>query len=226
MAACEKAFKLLESGRSALDASVEATCILEDDGRFNAGSGSIIRLDGRTVEMDAAVMDSQGNIGSVISIRNVKNPIAVARAVIDTPHVALSGQGATAYAVRRGFAPLKCVSPSALDRYERLRHLIQEGKTGDVNPRLRGYDIKALWNFEGVSYSDVFSHDKVGVAVLDPDGHFAVATSMGGASPMMLGRVGDTPIDRVRFLRRSCRCGSMHRSGRRDCPEDAGEESI
>src|SRR3989304_7781727 len=78
-AACESAFSLLETGMSALDAVVEAARILEDDGRFNAGSGSVLRLDGRTIEMDAGVMDSKNNMGMVISVRGERNPGLVAR---------------------------------------------------------------------------------------------------------------------------------------------------
>lgn len=61
--ACQAAFALLQEGKSALDAAVEAARILEDDGRFNAGSGSVLRLDGKTIEMDAGVMDSKNNMG-------------------------------------------------------------------------------------------------------------------------------------------------------------------
>src|SRR4030042_3853814 len=84
--ACESAFSLLEAGKNALDAVVEAARMLEDDGRFNAGSGSALRLDGKKIEMDASVMDSEATLGMVMAIRDVKNPIVVARAVMNTPH--------------------------------------------------------------------------------------------------------------------------------------------
>jgi L-asparaginase/beta-aspartyl-peptidase (threonine type) len=193
-AACESAFRLLGAGRSALDAVVEAVRLLEDDGRFNAGSGSVLRLDGTTIEMDAAVMDSGGRIGVVISIREVKNPVLVARAVIDTPHVALSAQGATAFARKWGFPPCRQVSKHALERHKRIERLIREGKLGEVDPRWQNCDVEALWNFDAVSYKDVFSCDTVGAVALDKEGSLAVATSTGGASPMMLGRVGDSPM--------------------------------
>jgi L-asparaginase / beta-aspartyl-peptidase len=60
--ACSSAFKLLKRGSGALEAVAEAARLLEDDGRFNAGSGSKLRLDGATVEMDAALMDSEGRL--------------------------------------------------------------------------------------------------------------------------------------------------------------------
>src|SRR5512139_3008160 len=86
-AACERAFRMLEEGGSALDSVVEAVRTLEDDGRFNAGSGSALRMDGKTVEMDAAVMDSSGRLGMVMAVREVKNPVLLAKAVTDTPHL-------------------------------------------------------------------------------------------------------------------------------------------
>ncbi len=192
--ACQAAFELLRHGKTALDAAVEAVRILEDDGRFNAGSGSVLRLDGRTIEMDAAVMDSGNTLGAVISIRDVKNPILVARAVTDTPHVALSGRGATVFARKRGFAPYHHVSPHALERYEKLKQLIRTGRLGEENPMWRGHDIQSLWNSEEASYPDLFSGDTVGAVTIDKKGSMAVAASTGGASPMMVGRVGDTPL--------------------------------
>lgn len=193
-AACEEAYRLLKSGKSALDAVVGAASSLEDDGRFNAGSGSVLRLDGRTVEMDASVMDSGDNIGIVISIRDVKNPICVARAVIETPHIALSGQGATIFAKKRGFEPFPGVSSYVKGRYEKMRQLIREGKLGDGDPRWLGQDIEALWNSNEVSFREAIFCDTVGVVALDKEGVLAVANSTGGASPMMIGRVGDTPM--------------------------------
>jgi len=195
---CDKAaaasFRMLESGVSALDAVVEAVRILEDDSRFNAGSGSVLRLDGKTIEMDAAVMDSAGNIGIVISIRDVKNPVLVARAVIGTPHVALSGQGATAFARKCGFPHFLHVSQRARERHERIRHLIREGNLGEENPLWRGHDIESFWNFDELPFSDFVSCDTVGAVAMDKTGRLAVATSTGGAAPMMLGRVGDSPL--------------------------------
>ncbi|HKS17168.1 MAG TPA: isoaspartyl peptidase/L-asparaginase, partial [Planctomycetota bacterium] len=74
---CEKAVALgldrLRGGQGALEAAIAAATSLENDGRYNAGSGSSLRLDGRTIEMDASVMDSRGAIGCVAAIRRVKN---------------------------------------------------------------------------------------------------------------------------------------------------------
>jgi beta-aspartyl-peptidase (threonine type) len=192
-AACESAFDLLEDGGSALDAVVEAARILEDDGRFNAGSGSALRLDGETIEMDASVMDSKGNIGIVIAIKNVKNPVLVARNVLKTPHVALAGDGATIFARKQGLEDFHKASKSALERYKKVKQIIKEGRLSEEAPRWKDYSIESLWNFEGISYKDVFC-DTIGAVAIDKEGVLAVANSTGGFSPMMLGRVGDAPM--------------------------------
>jgi L-asparaginase/beta-aspartyl-peptidase (threonine type) len=184
---------MLESGNSALDAAVEAARIMEDDGRFNAGWGSALRMDGSTVEMDASVMDSAGNIGAVIAVRNVKNPVLLAKALINTPHVALAGCGAENFARMKGLAPLAGISESSRKRYETMLRLIRERKTEDLNPLWQGFDLRGLWNFD-IAYEEVFSCDTVGAVALDKRGGFACASSTGGASPMMMGRVGDTPM--------------------------------
>ena len=164
-AACEAALRILEAGGGALGAAVEAARLLEDDGRFNAGTGSVLRDDGRTIEMDAAVADSAGRIGAIINIRNVKNPVLVARAVTGTRHVALAGRGAEAFARGLGFAPFHGFS----------RRAGKNKKTGGL------------------------PSDTVGVVTLDKSGVFAVAASTGGASPMMVGRVGDAPMNGCGF---------------------------
>src|SRR4030043_587413 len=191
--ACELAFNLLETGKSSLDAVIEAARILEDDGRFNAGSGSSLRLDGKTVEMDASVMCSEGNLGIVMAIRNVKNPIVVARAVMNTPHVALAGEGATIFARKKGFEPFNKSSQRALERYQTVKQCIRKNKLAKESPLWKGYEIEALWNFPDVSYKEVFC-DTIGAVAIDKKSVLAVANSTGGFSPMMLGRVGDSAM--------------------------------
>src|SRR5262245_42998698 len=82
----------LLAGEDAVNAAVAAAVWMEDDPRFNAGTGSNLRLDGKTIEMDAAVMDSAGLFGAVMALQRTKNPILVARAVADTPHLMLAGE--------------------------------------------------------------------------------------------------------------------------------------
>lgn len=190
---CEAAFGMLRAGTSAIDAATEAVRLMEDDGRFNAGSGSVVRLDGKTVEMDASVMDSRGRLGIVMNVRDVKNPVLVAMAVTETPHVALAGQGAALFARLRGFAPLERISPRSLLRHKKTERLVKEGKLHKKDTRWKGVDVRELWNFE-TPYEEHFPSDTVGAVALDLKGDVAVASSTGGATPMMLGRVGDTPM--------------------------------
>jgi hypothetical protein len=102
--AAQAAQVILASGGDALAAALAATVVLEDDPRFNAGTGSNLRLDGRLIEMDASVMTSDGRFGGVACVQRVKNPIVlVAAKVRETPHLLLAGDGATAFARRLGF---------------------------------------------------------------------------------------------------------------------------
>ena len=191
--ACASAFELLKRGSSALDAVVEAARMLEDDGRFNAGSGSTLRLDGKTIEMDAGLMDSQGHLGIVISVRNVRNPILLAHALMQTPHVALAGEGANLFARKQHLKRFNRPSRHSRERYKRLLRMIKRGELGEHDPRWEDCDIRSLWNFE-VPYDVILGTDTIGAVALDRGGNLAVANSTGGASPMLLGRVGDSPM--------------------------------
>jgi L-asparaginase / beta-aspartyl-peptidase len=171
--ACEAGFRLLESGQTSMDAVVEVVRLLEDDERFNAGFGSVFRIDGKTIEMDAALMGSTGNIGIVINVRHVKNPILLAHAVLDTPHVALCGRGAERYAKEVGFKPFYRVAAQSVKKFNAMKKAVEYGE----------FDLRKS-----------HASDTVGAVALDRNGVFAVATSTGGAAPMMIGRVGDTPM--------------------------------
>ncbi len=192
-AVCTRAFAILEKGGGAFDAVIEAIRLLENDGRFNAGSGSTLRLDGKTVEMDASVMDSTGRLGAVMALRDARNPVLVARAVTKTPHVALAGEGADLFARRMGFEQAAPPSEKARRRYLAMLRRVKSGKLQKEDMRWKASDMERLWNF-ATPYEEVFSVDTVGAVAIDGRGRFAVANSTGGASPMMLGRVGDTAI--------------------------------
>lgn len=190
-AAARIALARLDAGGEALDAAVAAVIALEDDGRFNAGVGASPRMDGTTIETDAAVMDTLGRLGAVAALRDVRNPVKVARAVVDTPHWLLAGEGACRFAgaagLREPFAP----SPQARERHRRcLRALAQPARQDALQGWVR------FWNFER-PWSEVLNElgtGTVGAVVRDGAGQFAVATSTGGSMPQLLGRVGDTPI--------------------------------
>ena len=91
----------LQTGESVIDSACEAVISLEDDGRFNAGTGSNKRIDG-TVEMDASCMDSSGTFGAVAALEGFKNPITVARIISQSEYRVLAGRGANQFAVDQG----------------------------------------------------------------------------------------------------------------------------
>ena len=153
------------SVESAIDAVEEAVKILEDDPNFNAGTGSVLNRNG-DVEMDAMIASSGGKIGGVAAIKYVKNPISVARKVMEnSEHVLLVGEGATHYARKMGFG---YHNPITKERIEKWKTLIMEKKVE--------YFLETVG---AVAY----------------DGYeFAAATSTGGLWLKLPGRVGDTPI--------------------------------
>ncbi len=190
--ACLKGLETIESGGQAIDAVTEAVRILEDDGRFNAGRGSSLRLDGKTIEMDASVMDSEGRLGAIIAIKNTPNPVLVARALIDTPHHVMAGEGAERFAEKIGLRMSFEPSENAKANHLKLKSLLKEKRLSSINPLWKDYEVDRLWNFKESIES--ITSDTVGAVALDRNGVFAVASSTGGASPMLLGRVGDTPL--------------------------------
>ena len=180
--------------RAVLRAAVAAVVVMEDDGRFNAGSGAIIRLDGSTVQMDAAVAVSDGRFGAVAAIEDVSNPVLVAEQVLGTPHLLIAGAGATALARRHGLGSGHVASEHARRRYAKLKErLIASGFTAADQP----FDEEKLregWNFESNLDEILGTCDTVGACVRDREGNFAAAGSTGGTAITLRGRVGDTPL--------------------------------
>ena len=169
--AAEEALALLTRGGSALDAVELAVRMLEDDPTYNAGTGACLTAAG-DVELDASIMDGGSlRCGAVAVVRDVKNPVSLARAVMErTGHVLLAGAGASAFARTLGLAPhdnALLVTPRQRERWLSLR---QNG-AGDPGPK-----------------------GTVGAVARDSRGHLASATSTGGMAMKHPGRVGDTPI--------------------------------
>src|SRR5262245_55554527 len=101
-AAVTAGYEVLERGGSAMDAVEAAVIVLENDPHFNAGTGRTLNRDGH-VECDASVMDATGRGGAVAAVTTVKNPIRLARKVMEhTPHLLLAGPGAEAFARAQG----------------------------------------------------------------------------------------------------------------------------
>ncbi len=193
-AAVDAALAVLEAGGDPLDAAVAGVVVMEDDPRFNAGTGSHIRLDGMSVQMDAAVMGSDGRYGAVAVIEHVKNPVRVARQVADTPHRLLAGEGATRFARAMGHAPH---DPTTDEERATARKLMERLRTNDPSlpEAWKRFDWRKAWNFpRSLAESGLGGTDTVGVLVRATDGHYAGALSTGGWTILMYGRVGDVPV--------------------------------
>ncbi|MDQ1924820.1 isoaspartyl peptidase/L-asparaginase [Massilia pseudoviolaceinigra] len=183
----------LDQDGDALDAAIAAVLALENDSRFNAGTGAALGLDGTTIEMDACVMDTRGRLGAVAGLRAVKNPVLVARDVSRTPHCLLSGEGAERFARAMGHAPYREVSDKARRAHKKM--IDQLAGDGQAMPGADNNDFARFWNYAcSPAFAAKSGCDTVGAVVRDQDGHFAVAGSTGGSAPSLLGRVGDTPI--------------------------------
>jgi len=180
--AAEKAatagFRILRNGGPALEAVEEAIVVLEDDPRTNAGIGSRRRTDG-TVQMDAALMDSDLRTGAVAAIMNVRNPIRVARLVMeDSPHVLMAGEGAILFAREHGVPYFDPSTSLSWSKWQDSMEMIRSGK-------VPGWASK---------WRDFKSRDTVGAVARDREGRFAAGSSTAGTSLMLPGRVGDSPI--------------------------------
>jgi len=169
---------------SALDAVEEAVKALEDNPIFNAGTGSVLTLDGK-VEMDAAIMRGKTlEAGAVAGIWGVKNPISVARKVMEkTDHVLLIGEGAVKFARLLGFEEYDPVTEERLKQWEELRKKLIE--KGEVRHWKKLNEL--IKEFPEVLRSTV------GAVAFDGD-EVVAGTSTGGVFLKMFGRVGDTPI--------------------------------
>jgi beta-aspartyl-peptidase (threonine type) len=191
--AAKAGLAVLQAGGEALDAVVQAVIALENDGRFNAGTGSVVAPDGVTIEMDASIMDTRGRLGAVACVRDVRNPVLLARAVADTPHRLLAGAGAQRFATVRGLAPARPVTAEILQR--RMDHLEAALQADSPKETAKRAAILRDWNYAGQPVPGASDGcDTVGAVARDADGHFAVAASTGGVAPALLGRVGDTPL--------------------------------
>lgn len=191
-AASELAVGLLQQGRTVLEAAVEGCALLEDDPRFNAGTGSNLRLDGRTIEMDASCMTSDGAYGAVACMRDVRNPVRVAHAALGSNAI-LAGEGATQLAREIGQGPFDVRTSLAVRKFEAARKLMRvtDAENSDTGQSLA--TIRRHWNYE-VGLREAFGEsDTVGVLVSDGM-QYAGASSTGGTISTLLGRVGDVPM--------------------------------
>jgi len=185
--ALKRGADVLESGGSALDAVVEATISLEDSGVLNAGLGSVPDLTGK-VSMDAGVMDGwSSRTGAVAAVTYPKNPVLLARKVLElTDHVLLAGSAADELAARLGLPKHPGPSERVRKRYEEV---LKKASSGDAVFR------KSFELAKKLGYLDT-----VGAVALDREGKLAAAVSTGGVILKFPGRVGDSAIPGAGFF--------------------------
>ena len=176
----ESTVELLRGGASAMDAVEHAVRMLENCPLFNAGFGGVLNSDGE-VEMDAAIMDgSDRSCGGVAAVRNVRHPVSVARAVCErTEHVLLAGDAAWRFAATE---QQELCQAGDLVTDDRRMQLASARKSGRVS--LDHDEATAVQSKMGT----------VGAVARDMEGRLAAATSTGGMTNKMAGRVGDSPL--------------------------------
>lgn len=184
--AIQVGYNILKNGGSSLDAVQKTINIMEDSPLFNAGKGAVFTNAG-TNEHDASIMDGKTlNAGASAGTTIVKNPINLARTVMDhSPHVMLSGNGANAFAKEQG---LQIVEPDYF--YTEKRHKSLE-KIKETEKLELDHDDKMAFYDEDIKNS---KFGTVGCAALDKNGNLAAGTSTGGMTNKRWGRVGDSPI--------------------------------
>ncbi len=173
--ALEMGYAVLASGGSSIEAVSCAVSALEDNPLFNAGRGAVFTLEGRN-ELDAAIMDG-GTLqaGAVCGVAHVKNPIKLARAVMEhSEHVMLAGAGAEEFALTRGFTLVPQSYFYTKERWQQLERI----RSGDT----------------ALSSLTISHVGTVGAVALDARGQLAAATSTGGMTGKRFQRIGDTPI--------------------------------
>ena len=171
--------EILKAGGTSMNAVEKTIRFLEDSPLFNAGKGAVFTHDG-TNELDASFMDgATKNAGAIGGVTNIKNPITLARAVMEkSAHVMLTGKGAERFAMDQG---MDTISPSYFyteRRWKSLQNAIEREK-------------KAIGMLD--QWPD-YKYGTVGCAALDNAGNLAAGTSTGGMTNKKYNRIGDAPI--------------------------------
>jgi len=174
----ERGAALLALGASALDAVTECVILLEDDPLYNAGRGSVLNAEG-IVDCDASIMDGRTlDAGAIAGVRGIKNPILLARAVLEkSEHVFLIGDGAEAFAREQRLA------------FEEPAYFLTEYRVAQL---ARVKEKQKL----GLDHSEAndLKLGTVGAVARDSNGNLAAATSTGGLVNKQFGRVGDSAV--------------------------------
>jgi N4-(beta-N-acetylglucosaminyl)-L-asparaginase len=172
--AVDRAAEVFRSGGSLLDAIEKGINVTEDDPTVTSvGYGGLPNEEG-TVELDAAIMDgTRHRAGSVCALHSIKNPISVARLVIEkTHHTTLAGEGAYQFAIKEGLTPMQLLTPASLQKWLDWR----------ASPNREQYWVNPD------------NHDTIGLVATDGKGHVVSGCSTSGTAWKIHGRVGDSPL--------------------------------
>jgi len=207
-------YKALQDGKTSLDAVQIAINLLEDSPLFNAGKGAVFTADGKN-ELDAAIMDGKDlRAGAVAGLRHVKNPINLARAVMEkSPHVMMIGDGAEQFAKEQNIELVPEKYFFTQERWDSLQRIIKQEKEKEKlkevqNPKPKtqslqksgqksvvgGQQQSAIRNPQSELEEPSNKFGTVGAVALDKNGNLAAGTSTGGMTYKKYGRVGDVPI--------------------------------
>jgi N4-(beta-N-acetylglucosaminyl)-L-asparaginase len=171
----QRAAEVFQSGGSLLDAVEKGINVIEDDPKvMTVGYGGVPNADG-VVELDAAIMDgTRHRAGSVCNLHMIKNPISVARQVIEkTSHTTLAGEGAFLFALKMGFQPQQLLTPASLEVWMKWK----------ADPNHKTFWLKPEEN-----------HDTIGMVGMDGKGHVVAGCSTSGLAFKIPGRVADSPL--------------------------------
>lgn len=185
-------YKALQEGKTSVDAVEIAIRIMEDSPLFNAGKGAVFTSDGKN-ELDASIMNGKTlAAGGVAGLHHVKNPITLARAVMEkSPHVLMFGDGAEKFAKEWNVELVDEKYFWTQERWDGLQKIKQQEKDQKAKPP----ESKKVSEFDnGYSEKAEKIFGTVGAVALDKEGNLAAGTSTGGMDNKRYGRVGDSPI--------------------------------
>lgn len=177
-------YEILKNGGTSMEAVTHTINVMEDSPLFNSGKGAVFTHEGRN-ELDASIMDGKTlNAGAVAGVRHIKNPINLARDVMEkSEHVLLYGAGAEEFAQSLGYKMMDTSYFYTKNRYESLQNILKEEKSSGEKK---------------VSFEDPYINNSkfgtVGCAALDKNGNLAAGTSTGGMTNKRWNRIGDAPI--------------------------------
>lgn len=192
-------WRVLNATNNSVEAVIASVACMEDSGYLNAGAGSVLDLNGGR-SLDAGIMSSNGLLGAVAGVKRIRNPVKLARIIAEeTPHVLIVGEEADNYGLLRN---LPLLPPPPLHVYERYVESLRKLLSQEVKTEYGGKLVEYLAKNSNVKHALKIiadAGDTVGAVAIDDNHVLAAATSTGGVSLKLPGRVGDSPIPGAGF---------------------------